>query len=99
MTCEVDLQPDEVLVASASRRRSDHVYHTSGCLAVERAGGMVVWSRDDLNDRWRECRYCSGEHDPGDCGPHKATCPVCGEAVTNPAQHIRAEHGDGGGDR
>jgi hypothetical protein len=32
-------------------------------------------------------------------GPHKPSCQVCGEAVAKPAQHIRAEHGDGGGDR
>jgi len=98
MTCEVELQPDEVLVASASRRRSDHVYHTSDCRVVGRADGMVVWSRDHLNDRWRECRYCAGEHDPGDCGRREATRPLCGEAVSHPAPHIRAEHGTGGGE-
>lgn len=98
MTCELELTADEVLVASASPRRSNHIYHSGICQAVERVGRerMAVWSRDHLTDHWRECRYCAGEHDPSDCGPDKPSCPICGEAVVKPAQHIRAEHGTGG---
>jgi len=101
MTCEVELQPDEVLVLSTGDRRSGHIYHTDSCQVVKHADRdqAVVRSRDSLSRLWRVCKYCSGEYEPGDCGRRDTSCPVCGEPVTKPAPHIRAEHGDGGGDR
>jgi len=100
MTGDVDLQPDEVLVLSTAGGH-DRIYHTDGCQVVEHAdrGQPLVRSRESLSPPWRECKYCSGEYDPGDCGRREATCPLCGEAVSHPAPHIRAEHGDGGDER
>lgn len=55
---------------------NEKVYHTDpDCSALKSIDDPTKKSLDCLTDEWRECGYCSGEHDPTESGLPKGVNP------------------------
>jgi hypothetical protein len=92
-----DSATETVLVASVGVRRNTHIYHTGVCQAVRKMGRNKLRERDAerLSDAWRECRYCTGEHDRGKTDQRSHECPLCDETVPVLPKHLAEDHGPG----
>jgi anaerobic ribonucleoside-triphosphate reductase len=73
----------------ANTTASRQIYHTSGtCGKLTQADARTV-SLSALDERWTECKRCSGEHGRLQDEPERR-CPKCNREYSNLPQHMRA---------
>jgi len=67
---------DELVQVGLSGSGDAKVYHTeSDCSALKNIDNPQDISLESLTNEWRECGYCSGDHDPTKSGPAKGVNP------------------------
>lgn len=84
-----DLNVDEDVVWVASGLRKRNVYHTDpDCSRLQRIGSLRELSPNQLNARWRECKYCAHNQEYIQGEREEKTCDKCGNTYKNLADHL-----------
>jgi len=68
--------PEKIVQVGLSGSGDAKVYHTQAdCSALKNIVDPQDVPAESLTDEWRECGYCSGEHDPTKSGLSKGVNP------------------------